>query len=390
MSSKPRARRPNGEGSVRQKSDGTWSVRISVRDPQTGRPVRREIYGGTTRDAAEAKRIRLLADRLDHVPYHPNTVTLGRYLDTWVGTLTVRPSTRESYAGRVAAWRADAIASKRIGSITPADLRDAMGRIGERYSPATAAHALTVLRIAFRAAEREGVIRRNVARLVDGPTVPRRAMSLPTDAELAHLGPVIAADPYRALYLLAIHAAMRAGEILALTWGDLSPDLDAVVVHASMGRDRRPGLTKSGRSRTLPLHPDVTLALREHRQRLVDTGVRPLLTAYVFLQSDGRPFTTPTLRHRWRRLCTAAGVRAIRFHDLRHLGVTRMIAAGTPLEDVSRYAGHASIGITGDLYYHPDLRGVRWGASLPTIPPQIPPQMGAAPSTLQQPRRARN
>ena len=51
-------------------------------------------------------------------------------------------------------------------------------------------------------------------------------------------------------------------------------------------------------------------------------------------------------------LVAAAGVRRIRFHDLRHTSATLALAAGIHPKVVSERLGHSSIAITLDLYSH--------------------------------------
>jgi len=48
----------------------------------------------------------------------------------------------------------------------------------------------------------------------------------------------------------------------------------------------------------------------------------------------------------------AAGVPAIRFHDLRHTHASLLLAAGVPVLDVSRRIGHASAAVTLTVYAH--------------------------------------
>jgi integrase len=51
-------------------------------------------------------------------------------------------------------------------------------------------------------------------------------------------------------------------------------------------------------------------------------------------------------------LLGAAGLPRIKFHALRHTAASLLLQDGTPLFDVSRVLGHASIEITADTYGH--------------------------------------
>ena len=57
------------------------------------------------------------------------------------------------------------------------------------------------------------------------------------------------------------------------------------------------------------------------------------------------------------RVCDKAGVRRIRFHDLRHSTATLLIDRGDPLVDVSQLLGHADIRTTANIYT--DWTGVK-------------------------------
>ncbi len=52
------------------------------------------------------------------------------------------------------------------------------------------------------------------------------------------------------------------------------------------------------------------------------------------------------------RLCTVAGVRKVRVHDLRHTYASLARRAGVSLEMVSEKLGHARASFTGDVYVH--------------------------------------
>jgi integrase len=58
------------------------------------------------------------------------------------------------------------------------------------------------------------------------------------------------------------------------------------------------------------------------------------------------------IRDRFLPTLRAAGIRAIRFHDLRHTFGAMLIAAGAPLNYVKEQMGHASIQVTVDTYGH--------------------------------------
>jgi len=73
----------------------------------------------------------------------------------------------------------------------------------------------------------------------------------------------------------------------------------------------------------------------------------------VFTNHVGRPLAmSELLRRHFYPLFDRAGVRRVRFHDLRHSTATLLLASGVHPKIVSEVFGHSAIGITLDLYSH--------------------------------------
>jgi len=79
---------------------------------------------------------------------------------------------------------------------------------------------------------------------------------------------------------------------------------------------------KSGKVRAVPLAPDVAAALAQLGRRENWTGDDDL----VFAGETGSYLDGSGLRRRFKTALTVAGLRPLRFHDLRHTFGTRMIA----------------------------------------------------------------
>ena len=92
--------------------------------------------------------------------------------------------------------------------------------------------------------------------------------------------------------------------------------------------------------------------------RLLGKG-RKLRTVYYDRPVDFTDRGSRTaITNRIRRASRRAIGRTLSAHCMRHTFATRMIASGKSLTAVSRYLGHSSVAITGDLYVHDDLA---WG-----------------------------
>jgi integrase len=97
-------------------------------------------------------------------------------------------------------------------------------------------------------------------------------------------------------------------------------------------------MPKTGKVRAVPLAPQVTTALGQLRRRQVWTAAEDL----VFPGSDGDYLDRSALRRRFRKAQTVAGLRPLRFHDLRHTFATTMLGR-TSIRRVQEWMGHSDL-----------------------------------------------
>lgn len=69
-------------------------------------------------------------------------------------------------------------------------------------------------------------------------------------------------------------------------------------------------------------------------------------------QKDGRPLMPNSISHNFHRILEKAGLRRIRFHDLRHTTATLMLKAGVGMKVVQEILGHSSFDQTANTYSH--------------------------------------
>ena len=151
-----------------------------------------------------------------------------------------------------------------------------------------------------------------------------------------------------AIFLTAAFTGLRLGELLALHWRDVDFAGSVLRVRTSytVGALTSP---KSGKVRSVPLAPDVARALA----RLADRGLFRGEDDLVFPGDDGGFLDDSALRRRYKAALKRAGLRSLRFHDLRHTFGTRMIAKAD-IRRVQEWMGHADIQTTMRyLHYAP-------------------------------------
>jgi integrase len=141
----------------------------------------------------------------------------------------------------------------------------------------------------------------------------------------------------RVMYLTAAYTGMRQGELLALRWRDVDWLAGRVRVRRNYVRGEF-GTPKSKRSsRSVPLADRVARELELVSQSSAYQGDDDLVFAHP---ETGKPIDRSKAVKRFKAAVKAAGVRAVRFHDLRHTFGTRMAAAGVPMRALQEFMGH--------------------------------------------------
>jgi integrase len=115
------------------------------------------------------------------------------------------------------------------------------------------------------------------------------------------------------LFLTAAFTGLRMGELLALHWRDVDFAGATVRVRASYSAGQLTS-PKSGKVRGVPMAPDVASALARLGAREHFTGDDDL----VFCGETGSYLDGSALRRRYKAALQSAGLRSLRFHDLRH------------------------------------------------------------------------
>jgi integrase len=153
--------------------------------------------------------------------------------------------------------------------------------------------------------------------------------------------------------LCAVRAGLRLGEVIGLQWGDADFRGGFLEVRRGvvMGEVTT---TKSHKIRRVDMSSQLAEALqrlKEVRQLEAMAQGKPM-PDWVFLSPEGIRWDERNLRRGWYRLLSQAGIRRVRFHDLRHTWVSLLIQTGAHAKYIQEQAGHSSIQVTMDTYGH--------------------------------------
>lgn len=232
--------------------------------------------------------------------------------------------------GQLERMSADRIGGLAVGEIAPADMADWRDRRLHSVSPGTCLREMNLLGAVFSQCAREwGLISVNPMVGVRRPKAPPPRDRLPTDDEIDRLHLAAGTDLNTATgrafhaFLFAGETAMRAGEIVGLTWSNVS--LERRVAHLP--------ITKNGTARDVPLTSRAVELLRA----LPDLDP-------VFGLSSGQ------LDALFRKIRSRAAVEGLRFHDSRAWALTRL-ARKVDVMTLAKISGHRDLRILLNTYY---------------------------------------
>jgi integrase len=162
----------------------------------------------------------------------------------------------------------------------------------------------------------------------------------PTHAELTKLllhwsKEKRAGTPMKEITLFAISTAMRLGEICSLEWRDLNEAERTIMI-----RQRKHPSSKETNDQVVPLLNGPFVFQGENIDPL------GLIHSVGRLSADGRlgarifPYNVHSVSTKFTRSVKATKINDLRFHDLRHEGISLLFEAGYSIEQVSLVSGH--------------------------------------------------
>jgi integrase len=358
-------KRGNGEGSIYRRKDGRWVGQYTVQTADG--PKYRYIYGKTRQTVAE-RLTKAMADRDGGLVFDAGNITVGEYLERWLSDFvrdTVKESTYSSYTRLAEKHAIPDLSRVKLKTLTTTHVRALLReKLDAGLSARTVQYLRFILRKALDQAVADGLIPRNPVLGVKSPQVRREEIKPLSQQEARIFLQTVseAGDKLEALYVLAIHCGLRQGELFALKWEDIDLDARTLQVRRNLAKveDGQPVFTtpKTAKSRRqVRLTAGAVFALKSHRKRQLEYRMEfaGLLEDHglVFTSDTGTPLNRHNVAQRsFKPLLKRAGLRDIRFHDLRHTCATLLLSTGQHPKFVQELLGHSNIAITLDTYSH--------------------------------------
>jgi integrase len=225
------------------------------------------------------------------------------------------------------------IAKLSMAALTPQKIAQHRDERLKEIAPATVIRELSYFSSIISYARKEwGIHINNPVALVAKPKNPQGRSRILDDAETNALFDALRPTGRRSTWMLplvklALETAMRRSELLGLRWEHIDMQRRTIFLR----------LTKNGTSRMVPLSTHAIQILTEIPRNL-----------------DGRvfPLTHEVVSQAFNRARKQAGVKDVRFHDLRHMAITRLAEKLPNLIELSAVSGHKSLAML-KRYYHP-------------------------------------
>ena len=379
-------RRGHGEDSIYwDESRKRYIGAVDLGFSPAGTRIRKKVSGKTKVEVRD--KLRELHKETDAGLRPRRRYTVGDALEDWLahGVDGLSERTVTLYRGTIVKALNEELGKIKLTELTASHVQEALAALAARLSTRTVQIAHNVLVRAIRHAERDDLVGRNVAALVDAPKGqqagrPSKSLTLEQAVALMAAAKGTALEAYIIVSLLS---GVRTEEARALRWdhvvawveGQWRPVSEAGFDHEQVAvfvwrAERAGGDTKTPKSRrTLALPRKCVEALREHRVRQVKDRLSagPLWkdNDLVFASAVGTPQDDHNVRRQFRVITEAAGLGKTWVpRELRHTFVSLLSAHGVPVEAIALLAGHKQTATTELVYRHQIVPALTRGAEV--------------------------
>lgn len=275
---------------------------------------------------AHAKALALKAGII-HKDKSPQAMTVGDAIDRYIESKdsVLSPATVAGYK-RLREHALQDLMGVRLSMLTQEAVQRAVNKMAKDKSPKSVRNAHGLLSAALAVYRPDMVLRTTL------PQKKRYEAAVPSGEDVQAIMAAARGTKEELPILLAVWLGLRMSEILGLK----GEDVDGGVLHIrrALVDEGEKGTKTYGSQRDLPL-PDYIRGLMDPKpgEHLVKLTRRALYC-------------------RFQALCKKAGVQHYRFHDLRHINASIMLALGVPNKYAQERMGHATDNMLKTVYQH--------------------------------------
>jgi integrase len=355
------------QAKAKKRPDGFYQRSITVGRKPDGKLKRKTIYAKTIKEleqkAADYER------QLRHGTLSNNEkMTFGELAEVWLRDYkpTISMNTRAGYIRTLNNHLLPELSTYKLKDLKSHHLQAIINRMAENGK---AENTMTKVKLAavqiMQIAMDNDVIYRNVFQKVTVPSVEAIKRRPLTDEEKSLVTRTYAGHRMGVPALLLLYCGLRRGELIALTWGDITiKDKSINVNKGVVFNHNQPHIEKPKTAagvRTVPIPETIIDALKEYRKGIKSTMVCPSASGsmmserafkcawmsyihYLNIQAGGRVAS--------RSRAKLSVIDNITPHMFRHTYATILYNAGVDVKSAQRFLGHADISMTLKIYTH--------------------------------------
>ena len=200
------------------------------------------------------------------------------------------------------------------------------------------------------------------------PRADRHETVFYNEDELNELFKVFEGHRLELIVHIAAYYGLRRCEILGLKWDSIDFKKKTISIERKIVSDYDENgesklfvetrLKTNSTRRTLPLIPHIEEMLLEkrkmdrHYKKLGGREYSTEFEGFVCCDPFGNLISPNTVTHDFHEVIKKNGLKMLRFHDLRHLCASLLLANDIPMKAIQEWLGHATFNITANLYSH--------------------------------------
>lgn len=368
-------KRGQNEGSIKERKDGRFEVRVTAGyDFETGKPKRISYY---TKTKAEA--VKKLHEEEYRIHFQeqvdPTSTTLIDWLRLWLETYmrnTLKQSTYVSYKGYIENHLAPAFSTLKLKDFTTKLLQDFYNYklTVESLSPKTISNLHRCLHKAMKQAVLEHYIDYNPCDAVNLPRNEKPQIEIFTRDEQQRLIYTSYSFRYGIFIRLTLATGIRLGELLGLRWEDIDYKKNMLTIKRTLNRLPKVDYNGIGNSteiviqtpktknsiRSIPLISNIANELQQwknvQKNDAMTAGAAYQDSGFLVTNQFGGYVEPRTFKDFYNEILKASGLGHYTFHALRHTFATRAMEQGMDGKTLSILLGHYSVAFTLDTYTH--------------------------------------